>query len=88
MVGLKKFLLTLRLYILDHIPIEKRFDVGVISTPSEFREDVIKEVIKCQIKVLIIEKPPKFNLGRSISHKKKNIRSSQYHSSREFSQTF
>ena len=63
-----------RLYILDHIPIEKRFDVGVISTPSEFREDIIKAVIKCQIKILIIEKPLSLTLEEAF--RIKNIKSS------------
>ena len=67
---IKKIFTDSRLYVLDHIPIEKRFDVGVISTPSEFREDVIKEVIKCQIKVLIIEKPLSLTLEEAFRIKK------------------
>ena len=59
-----------RICISERIPIDKRFDVAVVSTPSEIREEVIKEIIKCDLKILIIEKPLSLNLAEAVRIKR------------------
>lgn len=55
-----------RLTLTDKIPSHQVFDVGVICTPSAIREEVIKQVIKCGIKVLIVEKPLSLDLEEAL----------------------
>ena len=67
---IKKKISDPRVSISERVPTQKRFDVAVVSTPSEIREDLIKDIIKCQLKVLIIEKPLSLNLEEAIRIKK------------------